>query len=158
MSATFERNKGLLINILPDNYEYHIIGVSIRDATANILSEVKLEVHFRVNVNDEEQFERFLSAFSQASGTVYNKKNQIDRSGKKMVLYGVRKCMHNVIKRKDASKDELNKNENKTGKAKEPGKNTNCPSDLTFSISAPCIIQYLAIRVQTRINSEIIFH
>ena len=42
MSAPFERNKKLLMNILPDNYEYHIVGVSIRDATANIKSEVKL--------------------------------------------------------------------------------------------------------------------
>ena len=134
----FERSKGLLMNILPINYEYHIIGVDVRDATANILSEVKLEAHFRVNVNDEEQLESFVGDFSKASGTFYNKKNQIDRSGENTVLYGVRKCMHNVIKRKDASKKELNKNENKTGKAKELGKNTNCPSELIFSISAPC--------------------
>ena len=85
MSASFERNKKLLMNILPDNYEYHIVGVSIRDATANIKSEVKLEAQFRVNVSDEEEFEKFLSDFNQASGTFYNKKNQIDRSGKKTV-------------------------------------------------------------------------
>ena len=59
MSASFERNKKLLMNILPDNYEYHIVGVSIRDATANIKSEVKLEAQFRVNVSDEEEFEKF---------------------------------------------------------------------------------------------------
>ena len=138
MSASFERNKKLLMNILPDNYEYHIVGVSIRDATANIKSEVKLEAQFRVNVSDEEEFEKFLSDFNQASGTFYNKKNQIDRSGKKTVLFGVRKCIHNVLKRKDASSQELNKNDNRTGKAKETGKNTDCPSEMTFSISAPC--------------------
>ena len=36
------------------------------------------------------------------------------------------------------SKGKPSKNENKTGKAKEPGKNTNCPAELSFSISAPC--------------------
>ena len=61
----------------------------------------------------------------------FNKINQIDRSGKKTILYGARKCIHKVLKRKD---DVLNKNENKTGKAKEPGKNTNCPAELSFSI------------------------
>ena len=138
MSATFERNKGHLMKILPENYDYHVLAVSVRDTTENIPSEVKLEAHFRVNVSDEEEFEKFLSEFSQVSGTFYNKKNKMDRSGKKSVSYGVRKCIHNVLKRKDASKEDLNKNMNKTGKAREPGKNTNCPAELNFSLSSLC--------------------
>ena len=90
-------------------------------------SEINIDAQFMVNVQSKEYFEKFLSDFSQTSGTFYNKKNQIDRSGKKTILYGARKCIHKVLKRKDASNDVLNKNENKTGKAKEPGKNTNCP-------------------------------
>ena len=74
MTATFERNKGLLLNILPEEYDYQIIGISIRDATADIASEVKLEAHFRVNVNTAEEFETFLTDFNKASGTFYNKK------------------------------------------------------------------------------------
>ena len=33
---------------------------------------------------------------------------------------------------------EFNKNNDKTGKLKDSGKNTNCPAELSFSISSPC--------------------
>ena len=103
-------------------------------------TEVKLDAQFRVNIHDEEQFEKFLHDFSKSSGTSYNKKNRADRTGKKTVLYGYRKCIHNVqnLKKKEDSSKEMNKNENKTGKIREPGKNTDCPAELNFSISAPC--------------------
>ena len=135
MSEQIERNKSLLLNILPENYEYYIEGVSVREST-DIPTEVKLDAEFRVNVKDEESFERFLSDFSQSSGTSYNKRNQADKTGKKTALYGVRKCIHNVTEKKNSS--ELNKNNNKTGKCKEPVKNTNCPAEFNFSISSPC--------------------
>ena len=51
-------------------------------------TEVKLDAKFRVNVDDEEQFEKFLVDFSKSSGTAYNKKNRADRAGKKSALYG----------------------------------------------------------------------
>ena len=79
-----------------------LVFLLYRVATANNKSEVKLEAQFRVNVSDDEQFEKFLSNFSQASGasgTFYNKKNQIDRSGKKTVLFKIRKCIHNILYR-----------------------------------------------------------
>ena len=135
MSEQIERNKSLLLNILPENYVYYIEEVSISEST-DIPTEVKLDAEFRVNVKDEESFERFLSDFSQSSGTSYNKRNQADKTGKKTALYGVRKCIHNVTEKKNSS--ELNKNNNKTGKCKEPGKNTNCPAEFNFSISSPC--------------------
>ena len=59
------------------NYESHILGVSVRGAS-NISTEVKLDALFRVYVQDGEGFEKFLSDFSQRSGTSYNKKNQCD--------------------------------------------------------------------------------
>ena len=95
-------------------------------------TEVKLDAKFRVNIHDEEQFEKFLHDFSKSSGTSYNKKNRADRTGKKTVLYGYRKCIHNVqnLKKKEDSSKEMNKNENKTGKIREPGKNTDCPVKL----------------------------
>ena len=55
---------------------------------------------------------------------------------KNYVLSGVRKCIHNVHKKNTGH--ELNKKGNKTGKIKEPGKDTNCPAEINFSISAPC--------------------
>ena len=50
MSEQIERNKSLLLNILPENYEYYIEGVSVREST-DIPTEVKLDAEFRVNVN-----------------------------------------------------------------------------------------------------------
>ena len=124
-----------LLNILPENYEYIINGVSVREYS-DISNEVKLEAEFRVNVENAEGLERFLLDFSKSSGTSYNKKNQADKSGKRTLLYGIRKCIHNV-NRKDIL-SEYNKNQNKTGKIKEPGKHTNCSAELNFSISSHC--------------------
>ena len=124
-----------LLNILPKEYKYIIEGISVRELS-DIPSEVKLEAEFRVNVADGEEFEKFLLDFCKSSGTSYNKTNRIDHSGRKTILSGIRKCIHNVNQKKITS--ELNKNQNKTGKVREPGKNTNCPAELQFSISPPC--------------------
>ena len=43
-------------------------------------TEVKLEAHFRVNIKDEVNFNKFMSEFSKSSGTSYNKPRQGDRS------------------------------------------------------------------------------
>ena len=69
-----------LLNILPENYEYIINGVSVREYS-DISNEVKLEAEFRVNVENAEGLERFLLDFSKSSGTSYNKKKQVDKSG-----------------------------------------------------------------------------
>ena len=82
MTTKFEQKKSLLLKILPENYEYCIVGVSVRDATTDIPSEIKIDAQFIVNV----QSRKILSDLSQTSGTFYNKKNQIDRSGKKTIL------------------------------------------------------------------------
>ena len=44
MSEQIERNKSLLLNILPENYEYYIEGVSVREST-DIPTEVKLDAN-----------------------------------------------------------------------------------------------------------------
>ena len=74
MTTKFEQKKSLLLKILPENYEYCIVGVSVRDATTDIPSEIKIDAQFMVNVQSEEDFEKFLSDFSQTSGTFYNNK------------------------------------------------------------------------------------
>ena len=135
MSEHLDINRRHLLNILPKEYEYIIHGISVRESN-DIPTEVKLDTEFRVNIKDGEGLEKFLLAFSKSSGTSYNKRNQADKSGKRSVLYGVRKCIHNVNEKKKIS--ELNKNNNKTGKMKEIGKNTNCPAELSFNISSPC--------------------
>ena len=135
MAEAFQFNKTLLLKILPESYEYNIEEVSIREAS-EISNEIKLDAEFRVNVRNEKTFESFLSHFCESSGTSYNKTSQTDTVGKKTLLSGVRKCIHNVNKKNTGH--ELNKKGNKTGKIKEPGKDTNCPAEINFSISAPC--------------------
>ena len=135
MSIQFDVNQRHLLNILPKNYKYVIQGISVREFN-DIPSEVKLDAEVRVNVKDGEGLENFLLDFGKSSGTSYNRKNQADKSGIKTILYGVRKCIHNVNEKKQVS--EYNKNGNKTGKLKEPGKNTTCPAELNFSISSLC--------------------
>ena len=138
MSSYIQKKEEQLKLILPENYEYHIHGVSVKES-GNVPSEVKLEAHFRVNVLDEESFQVFLSDFSERSGTSYNKTHQPDRSGKRASLFGMRKCIHNVVNKKKSGVEQvINKNGNKTGKVREPGKDTKCAAELTFSIAAPC--------------------
>ena len=138
MSSYIQKKEEQLKLILPENYEYHIHGVSVKES-GNVPSEVKLEAHFRVNVLDEESFQVFLSDFSERSGTSYNKTHQPDRSGKRASLFGMRKCIHNVMNKKKSGVEQvINKNGNKTGKVREPGKDTKCAAELTFSIAAPC--------------------
>ena len=99
MSLEVNQNKEVLLKILLKDYEYHILGIGIRES-AELTNEVKLEAHFRVNIHDEDSFEKFLLDFSKCSGTSKNKKNQVDRIGKKTKLYGVRKCIQTVLKKR----------------------------------------------------------
>ena len=92
MRSNTERNYGILMKILPENYQYQIIGVFVRKHSENA-TEVELEAHFRVNVEHEDGFNEFLADFSKSSLTSYNKMNQRDRSGTKASLYGTRGFM-----------------------------------------------------------------
>ena len=131
------QNKEILRTILPENYNYHIHGISVIRSGEH-RTEVQLEAHFRVNVDKKENFDIFLKDFSKCTGTSYNKGKQIDRSGPRASLFGIRKCIHHVKSRKKDTDLETNKNGNKTGKSREPGKNTNCKAEIAFSIANPC--------------------
>ena len=49
MSSYIQKKEEQLKLILPENYEYHIHGVSVKES-GNVPSEVKLEAHFRVTI------------------------------------------------------------------------------------------------------------
>ena len=132
-----EQKQNILLRILPKTYKYHIHGISVREVEEHP-TEVKLEAHFRVNIKDEVNFNKFMSEFSKSSGTSYNKPRQGDRSGPRASLFGIRKCIHNVKSKNEPGVSELNKNGNKTGKLREPGKDTKCEADIQFSIATPC--------------------
>jgi hypothetical protein len=68
MTSPSEMNEQLLRKILPENYLYQIHAVSVREFS-EVSSEVKLEAHFRVNVENKEDLDKFLSDFSKCSGT-----------------------------------------------------------------------------------------
>ena len=74
------QNKEILKTILPENYNYHIHGISVIRSGEH-RTEVQLEAHFRVTAENKENFYIFLSDFSKCTGTLYNKQKQIDRSG-----------------------------------------------------------------------------
>jgi hypothetical protein len=60
---------------------------------------------------------------------------QGDRSGPRALLFGVRKCIQNVISKNEHGMSELKKIGNKTGKLKEPGKDTKCEVEIQISIA-----------------------
>ena len=70
---------------------------------------------------------KFLADFQDSSSTTYNMFRG-DKKGKKSILWGSRKCHHNVRKR---SKDDENLADEKT-----KGKQTNCPAQINFKIKA----------------------
>ena len=57
MSSNTERNDSILMKILTANYQYQIIGVSVRKYS-EIATEVELEAHIRVNVEHEDGFNK----------------------------------------------------------------------------------------------------
>ena len=49
------QNKEILKTILPENYNYHIHGISVIRSGEH-RTEVQLEAHFRVNVDKKREF------------------------------------------------------------------------------------------------------
>ena len=85
-------------------------------------SECKFRTSFETNVCTEDQWKRFLEELSANTNTSWNINRNVDkRNGKFVRLSGARKCLHNIEKKGDTS-DQT------------PGKNTFCPSKLTFKI------------------------
>ena len=78
----------ILLKLLPNNYNYHIYGVSVREF-ADVASEVKLDARFGVNVYNEEELQNFFEDFSGNSGTSWNKKARMDRNQKRIKISGI---------------------------------------------------------------------
>ena len=62
MTSQSDRNEQLLRKFLPENYRYQIHMVSVREL-AEVSSEVKLEAQSRVNVENKDGLDKFLSDF-----------------------------------------------------------------------------------------------
>ena len=117
----------ILEQLLPKEYKYRISSFKVIEE-----SEIKLETKFEasvgVNICDVENIKQFFNDFEQASSTNYNlfagdKKN----GGKNTLATGLRKCHHNVRKRKKSGQDEVVCD-------KIRGKQTNCPAVIHFKL------------------------
>ena len=104
---------------------------------SNIVGESQFKAKIRVNVSEKENIDKFFQDFGSKSGTSYNKfKGDVLGKGKQVIIGGSRKCEHNV--RRQKLKDGLPHSGpgRQPGAELQPGKNTICPANLTFSLSA----------------------
>ena len=81
----------MLLKLLPNNYNYHIYGVS--------------DSRFGFNVHNEEELQNLFEDFS---GTYWNKEAQMDMNQKKIKISGIRKCIYNVENKKRKKKSTNN--------------------------------------------------
>ena len=121
------KKRSILENILPSNYNYKISSFKVLHES-EIKNESKFEAVISVNICSEEALQTFLKDFETSSSTIYNIYFGDNRSGKKVVVSGHRKCHHNVRKR-SKSGDPLDVVDDKT-----VGKQTNCPADIKFKL------------------------
>ena len=122
-----KEKRKFLEDILPSGYHYKIESFKIVEESI-IDKETKLDAIFAVNICDEEEIKLLLADFEKSSQTNYNI-NKGDRKGtKKIIVSGVRKCIHNIRERtKSGSSDDVTS-------PLTHGKQTNCPAILNFKL------------------------
>ena len=122
-------------NIFPDGYKYMISDFALLERS-KIVGEEKFNVVFRVDIANKDDINGFITKLGQKSGTTYNRFcGDIEGTGKKVVIRGYRKCHHNV--RRHSLKPDATHNGpgRQPGTECVPGKNTECPALLKFSLS-----------------------
>lgn len=130
-----------MLDLLPDDIAES--DILVKDAqvrrdkndTLGLKNEKKVTASFRVKgINTLDGVENFFQEFNQKNNTHFNLTNNPDRKGKLLLWSGFRKCHHNV--REQKKKTDF-KNEGKTGKVREEGKNTLCDASINFKIHKP---------------------
>jgi len=122
--------------ILPDGFRYMINQFSLIEKSKIVGEATKLKTNFRVNVTSKDDIKGFIENLGYKSGTRYNKYcGDFCGKGKKVIVRGYRKCMHNVH-RHDLKESEPHKGPGRQpGAPCIPGKDTACPAKLKFSLS-----------------------
>ena len=117
---------GWTSDILPDNYNYKILGSNVGESESG---DLKFNIEVRVNAATETEVKTFLSDFNTSAGCTFNSKSgRTDKRGKgehpRSVFSGYRKCCMNVAHCEDRGNQQ-------------PGKNTNCPAFINFRLENP---------------------
>ena len=121
-----EFENGLLMKMLPEGYKYVIETCEFKDA-----EQLKYVVEGRVEgVKDETGVRKWLEDYYKCSATSFNiQTGNKDRKREGRVIFrGAQKCMMRVVN-KEKSEGVL--------KAKQEGKNTECPAQIVVRIDNP---------------------
>ena len=114
----------VILNLLPQNYKY-----LNKSCVLKFEGDVNFHAELRVNVTEKSEVRSFLEQLNTTLGCTFNiqsgrpdKSN--DESTKRSKYSGHRKCCLNVKLKENT-------------KSKQPGKNTDCPAKLNFSLDNP---------------------
>ena len=82
--------------ILPDEFQYVANDFTLIEESI-VVGEAMFKSKFRVNVTNESGIKSFIQSLGDKSGTSYNTQSgDVKGKGKKVVVHGSRKCIHNV--------------------------------------------------------------
>ena len=119
--------------ILPNEFQYVVNDFTLIEESI-VVGEAKFKSKFRVNVTGESGIKPFIQSLVDKSGTSYNtQRGDVKGTGKKVVVHGSRKCIYNVRRHHMKMKAP----HEGPGRQPEcvPGKNTECPAKLNFTLS-----------------------
>lgn len=106
---------------LPRGYNYDIVSYDLIEKL-QIIQESKFHTTYLVNICSEEDVLKFLDELQGITNTTFNIGNNVDKRHKRVLFSGVRKCHHNVQKRRDV-------------KDKTEGKHTKFDARIKFKLS-----------------------
>ena len=121
-----EFNKQLIMELLPDQYSYHVVKFEVVSTNT---SDLNFELETRVNVTAVDEVKHFLELLNGSTGCTYNiqsgRPDRIqDGAASRSKIRGFRKCCLNV-------------SNNAEKKPKQEGKNTKCKSTVNFRLENP---------------------
>ena len=137
----------VLIDILPDEYEYKVLQYDLTKSS-EVAGENQFSLECRINIHNSNEWNEWFNKFCSKSGTSYNRSRQdAVGTGKKVILSGYRKCIHNVkyykSKRQCVQQRPLKGKGpgRKTGEDRVPGKQTLCEAKLSFQLAGNKLYQ-----------------
>ena len=114
-------SRKVLESLLPEEFDYQVNEFNILNVSQKA-SENQFKASLEINTRTKEEILNFIESFELKTNTYYNLTNHSDKENQKFLAFsGARKCVHRVQKigtKKDQS----------------AGKNTECPSKITFKI------------------------
>ena len=118
--------------ILPDEYNILVLDFELIKAS-KIIGESQFYSKFRLNIDNKENIDEFITKLGDKSGTSYNtyKGDKLGK-GAKVIVSGRRKCQHSVRRHHLKDAPSHSGPGRQAGNERQPGKNTSCLAMLTF--------------------------